>query len=86
MRGIAGWFVFGATLVSSAHAFAAGDAVAGKTAFENQCASCHSTEPGKQGFGPSLAAVIGRRSGTMTSGAAGAGGVVRNTAASCDVR
>ena len=65
MRGIAGWFVFGATLVSSAHAFAAGDAVAGKTAFENQCASCHSTEPGKQGFGPSLAAVIGRRSGTL---------------------
>jgi alcohol dehydrogenase (cytochrome c) len=65
MRGIAGWFVLGATLVSSAHAFAAGDAAAGKTAFENQCASCHSTEPGKQGFGPSLAGVIDRVSGTL---------------------
>src|SRR5262249_55131836 len=65
MRGIAAWFVFGTTLLSSTHAFAAGDAVAGKTAFENQCASCHSTEPGKQGFGTSLAAVMGRRSGTL---------------------
>src|SRR5215831_16511399 len=65
MRGIAAWFVFGTTLLSSTHAFAAGDAVAGKTAFENQCASCHSTEPGKEGFGPSLAAVIGRQSGTL---------------------
>src|SRR5271154_3201789 len=49
--------------VSSAHA--AGDAVAGKAAFENQCAVCHTTVVGKNGFGPSLAQVIGRHSGTL---------------------
>src|SRR6266436_1160486 len=60
-----GWFVLGAALLSGTHAYAQGNAVAGKTVFENQCASCHATEPGKQGFGPSLAAVIGRQSGTL---------------------
>ncbi len=48
---------------SSAHA--AGDAVAGKAAFENQCAACHTTVVGKNGFGPSLAGVVGRKSGTL---------------------
>ena len=67
MRGIAGWFVLGATLVSSAHAFAAGDAAAGKTAFENQCASCHSTEPGVNMTGPSLAGIFGRKAGSFPS-------------------
>jgi cytochrome c2 len=59
-------FVVALTLlfaVSSAHA--AGDAVAGKAAFENQCAACHTTVVGKNGFGPSLAGVIGRKSGTL---------------------
>lgn len=46
-------------------AHAAGDAVAGKAAFENQCAACHTTVVGKNGFGPSLAGVIGRKSGTL---------------------
>src|SRR6267378_586635 len=48
---------------SSAHA--AGDAAAGKAAFENQCAACHTTVIGKDGFGPSLAGVVGRKSGTL---------------------
>jgi alcohol dehydrogenase (cytochrome c) len=59
-------FVVALTLlfaVSSAHA--AGDAVAGKAAFENLCAACHTTVVGKNGFGPSLAGVIGRKSGTL---------------------
>ena len=59
-------FVVALTLlfaVSSAHA--AGDAVAGKAAFENQCAACHTTVVGKNGFGPSLAGVVGRKSGTL---------------------
>jgi alcohol dehydrogenase (cytochrome c) len=65
MRGKFAWFVLAATLISGTCAHAQGNAVAGKTVFENQCASCHATEPGKQGFGPSLAAVIGRVSGTL---------------------
>ena len=44
---------------------AEGDAAAGKTVFANQCSSCHTTEVGKNGFGPSLAAVIGRRAGHL---------------------
>lgn len=30
-----------------------------------QCAACHSTEPGKTVFGPSLANVAGRRAGSL---------------------
>src|SRR6266436_768239 len=44
---------------------AAGDAAAGKTVFANQCASCHTIEVGKNGFGPSLAAVVGRKAGRL---------------------
>jgi alcohol dehydrogenase (cytochrome c) len=65
MRSIAGWFVFGAVLLGGNYAHADGDAAAGKTVFENQCAACHATEAGKQGFGPPLASIIGRRSGTL---------------------
>lgn len=36
---------------------------AGKDAF-GKCKSCHSTEPGKHGVGPSLAGVVGRKVGT----------------------
>jgi len=46
-------------------AFADGDPAAGKTVFANQCSSCHTIQAGKNGFGPSLAAVIGRKSGTL---------------------
>ena len=46
-------------------AYAEGDATAGKTVFANQCASCHTTEVGKNGFGPSLAAVLGRKAGSL---------------------
>jgi cytochrome c2 len=46
-------------------AYAEGDAAAGKTVFENQCSNCHTTTVGKNGFGPSLAAVTGRRSGGL---------------------
>ena len=49
------------------HAYADGDAVAGKTVFENQCSVCHTAVVGKNGFGPSLAGVIGRRSGSLPS-------------------
>ena len=55
--------VLGAMLFQSAHA--QGDAAAGKTAFANQCAVCHTVVVGKNGFGPSLAQVIGRHSGGL---------------------
>src|SRR5215467_14699530 len=60
-----GWFLLAAVLPWGSQAFAQGDATAGKTVFENQCSACHSSEPGKQGFGPSLAGVMGRQSGTL---------------------
>jgi alcohol dehydrogenase (cytochrome c) len=44
---------------------AAGDATAGKNVFANQCASCHTTEVGKNGFGPSLAGVYERKAGSL---------------------
>jgi len=65
MRNLTGWFVLGAALLSGNGAYAADDATAGKTVFENQCASCHSTVPGGEGFGPSLARVIDRKSGSV---------------------
>src|SRR5260221_12480220 len=46
-------------------AFAADDAVRGKTTYEANCAACHTVTPGKQGFGPSLAGVVGRDAGTL---------------------
>ena len=56
--------VLGLLSVTSA-AHAAGDAVAGRVAFDNQCAACHTSVIGKNGFGPSLAGVVGRKSGTL---------------------
>src|SRR4030095_7128333 len=43
--------MLGAVMLSGTHAWAQGNAIAGKTVFENQCASCHSTEPGGSIFG-----------------------------------
>lgn len=63
-RRAASWFAAGALTLCGAMANAQGDATAGKTAFANQCSSCHTTEPGKNAFGPSLAGVVGRRAGT----------------------
>jgi cytochrome c len=37
---------------------------AGEAVFKKNCAICHSTEPGKNKIGPSLAGVIGRKSGS----------------------
>ena len=47
-------------LALAAPAYAAGDAAAGRAAF-NKCASCHQVGPNaKSGFGPHLTAIIGR--------------------------
>src|SRR5215813_13237286 len=57
--------ILAAGLLVCGPASAAGDAAAGKTAFETQCAACHTTTVGKNGFGPSLAQVIGRKAGGL---------------------
>ena len=46
-------------------ALATDDVAAGKTFFSNLCAACHTTEVGKNGFGPSLAGVVGRKAGSL---------------------
>jgi len=57
--------VFSGLMLLDDRAYAAGDAAAGKTVFANQCASCHTTEVGKNGFGPSLAGVFERKAGSL---------------------
>ena len=47
----------------SAMAQAQGDAKSGQTVFL-QCKACHSLEAGKNGIGPSLHGLFGRKSGT----------------------
>ncbi len=55
----------GALVFFCGRAYAAGDAAAGKTVFANQCSSCHTMVVGKNGFGPSLAELIGRKAGGL---------------------
>ncbi|MEA2864228.1 MAG: cytochrome c [Bradyrhizobium sp.] len=52
-----------ATLAVPLTARAEGDAAAGEKIFAH-CAPCHSTKPGENKLGPSLAGVFGRKSGT----------------------
>ena len=59
-------FVFAAAgLMLPAAATAGGDAAAGAQLFKLQCGACHSTVAGKNLVGPSLAGVIGRKSGSV---------------------
>jgi cytochrome c len=50
--------------LSAASAQAAGDVEAGKKAFA-KCRACHQLEAGKNGVGPSLAGLFGRKAGTV---------------------
>ena len=52
-----------ATLSIPRAANAEGDAAAGEKVFVH-CAPCHSTKPGENKVGPSLAGVLGRKAGT----------------------
>ena len=40
------------------------DKAAGQTLFQAQCSACHSTEPGVNNQGPSLAGLFGRKAAT----------------------
>ncbi|MEA2732331.1 MAG: cytochrome c [Acetobacteraceae bacterium] len=54
----------GLALVTAASAQAAGDSKKGKLVF-NQCKACHSLEAGKNGIGPTLHGLFGRRAATV---------------------
>jgi cytochrome c len=56
-----------ATLSLGSSAFAAGDRAAGERFFATHCSACHATEPGVNKIGPSLARVVGRKSGSEPS-------------------
>jgi cytochrome c len=56
--------VMAAATIGLSPSFAAGDAAAGQNVFATRCSVCHATEPGVKKFGPSLAGVFGRKSGT----------------------
>ncbi len=53
-----------ATILTSASAFAAGDADKGKKVY-NKCKACHALEAGKNKIGPSLHGVIGAKAGMV---------------------
>ena len=53
-----------AVLGSSATALAAGDSSAGQTVLTH-CVACHSTQPGKNEVGPSLAGIVGSKSASV---------------------
>ena len=52
----------GAPAPTAAVAPVSGDVATGKLVFR-KCQACHSLEPGKNGFGPSLAGLIGKKAG-----------------------
>jgi cytochrome c len=58
-----------ATLLIAAAAFGAraetAAAADGADVFNNNCAVCHSTDPGTNKLGPSLAGVVGRKSASL---------------------
>lgn len=54
-----------ATGAEAAATETAAAAAGGKPAVFAQCAACHSVEPGKNGVGPSLAGIVGRKAGTV---------------------
>lgn len=42
----------------------AGDGAGGQDAFNNACRTCHSTKPGDNRLGPSLASIVGKKAGS----------------------
>ena len=58
-----GAFTFIATLAFASGAMGQENVAQGQKLFESQCASCHTVKPGVNGFGPSLAGVVGHPAG-----------------------
>jgi cytochrome c len=55
----------GLILGMAASAHAAGDPQKGAQVFNTQCKACHLLEPGKNGVGPTLHGLFGRKAGTV---------------------
>jgi cytochrome c2 len=51
--------------LAASPALAAGDAAAGKQIFTTTCSACHSAKSGVNMIGPSLAGIVGSKSGTV---------------------
>jgi cytochrome c len=51
--------------LGSSAGLAAGDRAAGQQFYTTHCSPCHATEPGVNKIGPSLAGVVGRKSGSQ---------------------
>jgi cytochrome c len=54
-----------AVLGSSSTLLAAGDPSAGQVVFSARCAACHATTSGENKIGPSLASIVGSKSGAV---------------------
>jgi cytochrome c len=54
-----------AALAGAPRAHAADEVARGRDSFLTHCSDCHSTRAGKNGKGPSLAGIVGRRAGTV---------------------
>jgi len=52
-------------LLASSSALAAGDPTAGEKVFASHCAVCHTTTSGDNKIGPSLAGIVGSKSGMV---------------------
>jgi cytochrome c len=52
-------------LLASSAALAAGDPTAGEKVFASHCAVCHATTPSENKVGPSLAGIVGSKSGMV---------------------
>ena len=65
MRAAVGLGAIAALPLAASPALAAGDAAAGKEMFTTTCGVCHSAQPGVNMVGPSLAGIVGSKSGTV---------------------
>jgi cytochrome c2 len=62
LHSLSAGLVLATVLGSSSIAVAAGSATTGQSVFAH-CAVCHATTPGENKIGPSLAGIVGSRSG-----------------------
>jgi cytochrome c len=61
----AGLSAIAALMLGASSGMAAGDAAAGQQVFATMCSACHSVQPGVNKIGPSLAGVVGSKSGSV---------------------
>jgi cytochrome c len=57
--------IAGLVLAGCATSAFAADPTAGAQVFKSQCSVCHATTEGKNGVGPSLFGVVGRKAGSL---------------------